>query len=227
LVLKLKKSSKFASIPCASLSCDPLFLLLEQLPSHLPISHMDSYNGGFAQSSTDATPLLSQFDPLHLLVSPMPFNDPFRQDWCRFEAPSRMIGQLMLTHTQAMLAAVRPVCQEPCQDFLMLSPQHIMQGAATASHPELADADIELHEAVSGSGAGRVRLTPALGIHIFNQGKTRTKRTAALLSAEFGVSAKAIRDIWTTRTWARVTHPHLPMILANEQIEFFDSPGQL
>ena len=137
-----------------------------------------------------------------------------------------MTGLLMLTHTQAMLAAVRPVCQEPCQELLMLSPQHIMHGAGTASHPELAHADTELHEAVSASGSGRVRLTPALAIHIFNQGKTRKKHTAALLSAEFGVSAKAIRDIWTTRTWAHVTHPHWPVILANEQLEFVDSPAQ-
>ena len=183
---------------------------------------MDSCNGGLGQCSTDATPVLSQFDPLQLLGSPMPFVDPFHQDWCKFEVPSRMTGLLMLTHHQAMLAAVRPVCQDPCKESLMLSPQHIMQGAATASHPQLADADTELDEAVSGSGSGRVRLTPALAIHIFNQGKTRTKRTAALLSAEFRVSPKAIRDIWTTRTWAHVTRPNWPMILANEQLELFD-----
>jgi hypothetical protein len=197
----------------------PPFQVLFRPITQASIMHMDSCNVGLGQRSTDTTPIHSQFDPIELLGSPMPFVDPFHQEWCKLEAPSRTTGLLMLTHHQAMLAAVRPACQEPCKESLMLSPQHIMQGAATASHPELADADTELHEAVSGSGSGRVTLTPALAIHIFNQGKTRTKRTAALLSAEFRVSAKAIRDIWTTRTWAHVTRPHWPMIRVNEQLE--------
>jgi hypothetical protein len=129
----------------------------------------------------------------------MPFVDPFRQDWRDFEQLSSMTGLIMLTHSEAMLAA-RPVCQEPFQESLISSPQHVIHVAATIPRmrPELADTDAELQEAVSGSGP--VRLTADMAIHIFNQGKTKTKHSAALLSAEFGVSAKAIRDIWTKRT---------------------------
>jgi len=154
----------------------------------------------------------------------MYFVDPFHQDWCKLEELSRTTGLSMLTHPQALLAAVRPVFQEPCQEFLMPSPQGIMQGAATASgaHPELADDDTELHQASPGSGSGRVRLTPALAIHIFNEGKTRTKHTATLLSIEFGVSSKAIREIWTKRSWAQETHPH--WTLDNEQPDFSTLP---
>jgi len=57
---------------------------------------------------------------------------------------------------------------------------------------EIADADTEL-QAVLGSGSGQVRLTPALAVYIFNQGKTKTKHTAALLSAEFGGVQKDFR----------------------------------
>jgi len=104
----------------------------------------------------------------------------------------------MLTHSQAMLAA-RPVRQDSCQESLMLPTQRIFQVAAKApgARPELANAGAELQKAVFGSDPGRVRLTPALAVHIFNQGKTKTKHSAALLPAEFGVSPKAIRDICT------------------------------
>ena len=149
------------------------------------------------------------------------FVDPFRQDWCDFEELDRLKGISMLTHSQAMLAA-RPVRQDSCQESLKLSTLRIFQVDAKApgAHPELANAEPELQKAVFGSDPGRVRLTPALAINIFNQGKTRTKHSAALLSAEFGVSPKAIRDIWTKRSWASETRPHWTL----EDELSFDSP---
>ena len=79
---------------------------------------------------------------------------------------------------------------------------------------------------VNVQGDHGILLSPALAIHIFNQCKTRTNYTAALLSAEFGISVKAIRNIWTRRSWVQETRPHWPAILTNEQLEFSDSPGQ-
>jgi len=150
------------------------------------------------------------------------FVDPFRQDWREFEELDRSKGVSMLTHSQAMLAA-RPVRQDSCQESRMFSTQRIFQVEAKPprARPELANADAELQEAVFGSDSGRVRLTPALAVHIFNQGKTKTKHSAALLSAKFGVSPKAIRDIWTKRSWASETRPHWTL----EGELSFDSPG--
>jgi len=135
----------------------------------------------------------------------------------------RSKGVSMLTHSQAMLAA-RPVRQDSCQESRMLSTQRIFQVAAKAPgvRPEPANAEAELQKSDLGSGSGRVRLTPALAVHIFNQGKTKSKRSAALLSAEFGVSPKAIRDIWTKRSWASKTRPHWTL----EGKLSFDSRGQ-
>jgi hypothetical protein len=51
----------------------------------------------------------------------------------------------------------------------------------------------------------RVRLTPDQAMNIYNAKKTKTSRTAALLAIEYGISAKAIRDIWIRRSWAQET----------------------
>jgi len=58
----------------------------------------------------------------------------------------------------------------------------------------------------------RVKLRPDQAIYIFQQQSTKTSRTAALLSARFGITPKAIRDIWRQRSWAdetRVLETHL------------------
>jgi len=161
--------------------------------------------------SSDVPSQQSQFDPMELLGS----RDPFRQDWRKLEELSSITGLSMLTHPKVMLAA-HPVCQAPRQGCVISSPQHIIQVVpkVPGARPELSHSYAELQEA-------SFRLTPALAIHIFNQGPTKTKLTAALLSAEFGVSAKAIRDIWTKRTWAQETHPYWTL----ENKQYIDSPG--
>jgi len=60
---------------------------------------------------------------------------------------------------------------------------------------------------IAASVHARARLNAEQAIHIFNQRATKTKHTAALLAAEFGISSKAIRDIWTRRSWAEDTRP--------------------
>ena len=54
----------------------------------------------------------------------------------------------------------------------------------------------------------RGRLTPDQAIYIFLQKETKSSRTAALLAAKYGVTPKAIHDIWRHRTWAHNTWPH-------------------
>ena len=51
----------------------------------------------------------------------------------------------------------------------------------------------------------RVKLRPEQAIYIFQQRSIKTSRTAALLSAKFGITSKAIRDIWKQRSWADET----------------------
>lgn len=79
-------------------------------------------------------------------------------------------------------------CQEP------LLPQDIVQLASIAWLPALVPEE-------------RIRLTPDQAIHIFKLRTTKTARTAALLSAKYGLTPKAIRDIWTRKSWAQDTRP--------------------
>jgi len=51
----------------------------------------------------------------------------------------------------------------------------------------------------------RVKLRPEQAIYIFQQRSIKTLRTAALLSDKFGITSKAIRDIWTQRSWSDET----------------------
>jgi len=64
----------------------------------------------------------------------------------------------------------------------------------------------------AGSGSGllneRIRLTPDQAVHIFLLGRNKTAGTAAELASKYGISAKAIRDIWTKKSWAQETRTH-------------------
>jgi len=54
----------------------------------------------------------------------------------------------------------------------------------------------------------RVRLTPEQAIDIFKMRGTKKARTASLLATKYGITPKAIRDIWTRKSWAQDTRPH-------------------
>ena len=54
----------------------------------------------------------------------------------------------------------------------------------------------------------RTRLTVDQAIFIFCQRSSKTVGTAALLAAKYGISPKAIRDIWTLKSWAAQTKPY-------------------
>ena len=68
--------------------------------------------------------------------------------------------------------------------------------------------------------AERVKLTPDQAIHIFKLGKTKTPRTAALLAAEYGITPKAIRDIWTRKSWAQDTRPYWSVLEVESHTTF-------
>ena len=58
--------------------------------------------------------------------------------------------------------------------------------------------------------AERFKLTPEQAVAIFCEQTTKTAATAALLSTQYGISAKCIRDIWTKRSWVNETRPYWP-----------------
>ena len=64
-----------------------------------------------------------------------------------------------------------------------------------------------LPEVAGASAKNRFKLTAEQAIHIFTQRTTKTARTASLLSVKYGISPKAIRDIWTLKSWAQETRP--------------------
>jgi len=63
-------------------------------------------------------------------------------------------------------------------------------------------------EAVPDRAFDRARLTPDQAIDIFKMKRTKTARTASLLATKYGVTPKAIRDIWRRKSWSQETRPH-------------------
>ena len=145
----------------------------------------------------------SLFDPIELLGSQVPFVDPFGYDDCAFQtvdpALPRSLNRVLLSNLRSCLSSpisLHSRFQEDCQE--PLEPKHIVQHAPIALQPEVVPE--------------RVRLGPDQAIYIFKQREAKTARTAALLSAEYGVSSKAIRDIWTRKSWAEDTRPYWTLL---------------
>jgi len=149
-----------------------------------------------AWTQPDATPLESLFDPMEMMGSRMPFVDPFGHDYREFQASSSVMQGLANPYA----VPTHPFSAEPSQESLIF-PCIISQGALTAlSRPEV-------HPDPQVVYSNRIKLTPDQAISIFNPRKTKTKRTASLLSTKYGVSSKAIRDIFTRRSWGHCTRP--------------------
>ena len=156
----------------------------------------------------------SQFDPIQLVGTQVPFVDPFSYDDRAFQTSgfvSILRAQTQRTQSRPNLSAYDdrgPLAGSqtidldarsvPWQRVLILPPA----GPATMPVPAVT-------VACSASGHGnRIRLTPELARHIYNLKRTKTAGTAALLATKYGISAKAIRDIWTRKSWAKDTRPH-------------------
>ena len=159
----------------------------------------------------------SQFDPIEMWETYVPFVDPFSYDQHTFRADATAPQASMKGASLSSLHLDLPMLTSPIPahpQFLdtddpyrfqypyphqdPLQPRRIMQLAAITinTHKELPEVVPE-----------RVRLSPDQAIYIFQLRSTRTSRTAALLSAKFGITPKAIRDIWTRRSWADDTRP--------------------
>jgi len=112
----------------------------------------------------------------------------------------RQVTQSLRPHLPVLLAQDpsprrTPAIELNASSVLRPVPHHPMTGP---TYPESG----------TGSVTERIRLTPDQAIHIFLLGRTKTAGTAAELARKYGISAKAIRDIWTKKSWAQDTRLH-------------------
>jgi len=158
----------------------------------------------------------AECDPAYLVGTLLPFVDPFSFDPsdCQADSPSPFFlwNRSAFTKLRAGLSGSPPLAvsaaaaeypqfqdsySEPYYEPLM--PPHTVHLAAMAvqTHPEF---NVVVPE--------RTRLSADQAICIFHQRGNRISRTAALLSVEYGITPKAIRDTWTHRSWAHETRPY-------------------
>jgi len=163
------------------------------------------------------------FDPVQLTGSPIPFaddfTDPFADDLdyndfctigfarCR-SAPaasqptvSSSLGRTATTPSSSQEAQGVPVA------FIQLC--ECMSLQRTPSFPPAGPAKSSMYpEPEPEAVPDRARLTPEQAIYIFKMRRTKSARTAGLLATKYGISPKAIRDIWTRKSWVQITQPH-------------------
>jgi len=153
-----------------------------------------------------------QFDPVELMGSSIPFTDPFANDFdskdfsttgvsCCHNSPAAR--QSTLVSSLGRASSTPSSSQEAQRAIQLLDCMSLQRttslppaGPTTYPAPE--------PEAVP----ERARLTPEQAIDIFKIRRTKTARTASLLATKYGISPKAIRDIWTCKSWAQDTRPH-------------------
>jgi len=157
----------------------------------------------------------SQFDPIELVGTRVPFVDPFSYDVRAFQAVGFFSSECDEPRQQSRLGLSlsddRGVpAEEPRQNRAMEPDTRSMPLQRVPSIPPAGPSTFpEPRPVVAASGHGdRNRLTPEQAIHIYNLGRTRVGGTAAILALQYGISAKAIRDIWTRKSWAQDTRPH-------------------
>jgi len=154
-----------------------------------------------------------EFDPCELIGTLVPFVDPFGYN----ERDFRVEAFFPTSSQPSVHAATNRA--EPIEHFwvrllqssspipaLGFSTQRVGQGivqpAAVALDTGLQPPQAELVQA---------RLTADQAIFIFCQQSSKMVRTAALLAAKYGVSPKAIRDIWMLKSWVAQTKPYLSL----------------
>ena len=109
--------------------------------------------------------------------------------WERCDARSGGLHEwAMLEMSADFFCAVKPIHQRPV-------PLAVLPAVGTPRQV-----------VVPKAGAARHRLMreEAVAIYLAKHGPKSCK-TAALMAAEFGITAKAVRDVWTGKTWAEQT----------------------
>jgi len=153
----------------------------------------------------------AQFDPAELIGTQIPFTDPFAFDDNDFRASyytsdftrcrSAHAASLPTLHSSQGRAVADPASAEQAQR----TPAAFIQ--LLECMPSFPPAGIVMYSQ-SERVSGRARLTSEQAIAIFKMRRTKKARTARLLANKYGISPKAIRDIWTRKSWAQDTQPH-------------------
>ena len=157
---------------------------------------------GFSTSALDP-----RFDPMELVGSKIPFMDPFADDYDNnaFARSSSAPLHRLCPHTAATLSSPEEASVERALALQLLKNMPLQRApsippAGPVLHPE--------HSEPEQDQLGVAKLTPGQAVHIYKLRKTKTRHTASLLAVEYGVTAKAIRDIWTSRSWDWATRAH-------------------
>ena len=151
-----------------------------------------------ARLSTAVAPVFdTQFDPVELIGSLIPFIDPFADDFGCF--PS-MRSKSAPAASQPTLASSLGRTEE-----IPASSQKAQFAPALLRTPSFPHVYPEPQPEVV---PDRVRLTPEQAIDIFKKRRTKTPRTANKLAKKYSILPKAIRDIWKRNSWAQYTRPH-------------------
>ena len=179
---------------------------------------IERWNGSFLFESQFESQFVTDFDPIELWGTHIPFVDPFSFDERTFRTdtpapPPSMNGALFsslclgLSLLTSQASPSHPRFQDSDDPYRFQDPYHHQEPLLPQRIVQLAAITIDTLPELAEVVAERVRLSPDQAIYIFQQRSTKTSRTAALLSAKFGVTSKAIRDIWTGRSWADETRP--------------------
>ena len=158
----------------------------------------------------------SQFDPIELLGSQIPFMDPFTYDDKEFQASGPTTSRFSYVdhfpyddkefqasgHTTSLSSQAQKACQLESQEPESIT-DIMLECMPLQRTPSFPSTDKDLEPQVR-----RARLSPHQAIRIFMLRRTKTKYTAAMLAAKYGITPKAIRDIWTRKSWVRDTRPY-------------------
>ena len=142
---------------------------------------------------------LGHFDPADLLGTQIPFVDPFSYDDRDFRCVE--FGR------HSVNPAARPF-EEPCGTQTIKLDDPMLPERAPILPPPLPELLAEPQPAAAAATDERIKLNPNQAIQIFNLRKTKTAGTATMLAIQYNMSAKAIRDIWTRKSWAQDTRPY-------------------
>ena len=156
----------------------------------------------------------TQFDPIQLIGSLVPFMDPFANDFdyndfrttdfagCRCASHPILASSLGCGEANPDSSQQAQYAPAAFIQLLQCSPMsaRIFPPPGPAMHLET--------EPDAVPGRQPVKLTPEQAIDIFKIRKTKTARTARQLATKYGISPKAIRDIWMCKSWAQDTRPH-------------------
>jgi len=155
---------------------------------------MQGNNPATRQSAMSLDPGWVTFDPVELLSSLVPFADPFSFDDRRFRAEDEWLVWEAGT-ARYTSEAYQPSTNHPSDD-IPTSPDNDLSSQAPqdtqAQQPGVLPAP-------------RTRLTASQAIHIYNMGQNRLAGAARLLAVEHSITPKAVRDIWSGKSWSGTT----------------------